>query len=105
MVLSMVTISPPLSLPFRVSVEIEPIDRGFGLLEAYIVEPCEARAVDVLDLVVGDEEVLLPPHEDKVSLVEGLVVKVVRVEVLCVGDEGVEFALRENEENQSENRS
>ena len=82
------------NVPLGVSVEVEPVDGGLGLLETDVVEPGEGRAVDVLDLVVGHEEVLLPPHEDKVRLLQGLVVKVVGVEVLRVRHERVELALQ-----------
>jgi len=70
--------------PFRVSVIIVSFYTGGGLLEADVVEACEAGTIDIFDGVVRHQEVLLPPHEHKVRLLEFLVIEAVRVEVLGV---------------------
>ena len=70
--------------PFRVSVIIVSFYTGGGLLEADVVEACEAGTIDILDGVVRYQEVLLPPHEHKVRLLEFFVIEAVRVEVLGV---------------------
>ena len=54
------------------------------ILEADVVEACEAGTIDILDGVVRYQEVLLPPHKHKVRLLEFLVIEAVRVEVLGV---------------------
>ena len=61
-----------------------------------VVETREARPVDVLDGVVRDQEVLLPPHEHVVCLLQLLIVETVRVEVFRVLVKGKEFALKTN---------
>ena len=66
-------------------------------MEADVVEAGKAGAHNVFDGVVGDKEVLLPPHEDVVRLVQCVVVKVVGVEGLGVLVEGDEFALQEKQ--------
>ena len=70
--------------PFRVSVIIVSFYTGGGLLEADVVEACEAGTIDIFDGVVRYQEVLLPPHEHKVRLLEFFVIEAVRVEVLGV---------------------
>ena len=62
--------------------EVVALHRRSGLLEADVVEPGEGGPADVLDGVIGHQKVLLPPHEDEVGLVQGLVVEGVRVEGL-----------------------
>lgn len=49
--------------------------RGGRLLEADIIESREGGTVDILDRVVGHQEVFLPPHEHKVGALQRLVVK------------------------------
>ena len=48
--------------------EVDTLDFALLLVEADVVEALEAGAVDGLHLVVGDEEVLLPAHEDVLAL-------------------------------------
>lgn len=68
---------------------------GFRFLEADVVEARKRRAIDVLDGVIGHEEVLLPAHEHVVAALQAVVVEVVGVEgLLEVGAERGEFALR-----------
>ena len=59
-----------------------------------VVETRKARPVDVLDGVVRDQEVLLPPHEHVVCLFQLLIVETVRVKVFRVLVKGKEFALQ-----------
>ena len=80
--------------PLRVAVEVVTLDAGGGLLEADVVEPGEAGTVDILDCVVRDQEVLLPPHEHVVRLLQLLIVETIRIEVLGVLVEGKKFALK-----------
>ena len=79
--------------PFRVSVIIVSFYTGGGLLEADVVEACEAGTIDIFDGVVRHQEVLLPPHVYVVCLRERLVVEAVVVEVFAVRVEGHELAL------------
>ena len=80
--------------PLRVAVEVVTLDAGGGLLEADVVEPGEAGTVDILDCAVRDQEVLLPPHEHVVRLLQLLIVETIRIEVLGVLVEGKKFALK-----------
>ena len=73
--------------------EVVALDLRRRLLEADVVEPGERRPRDVLDGVVRNQEVLLPPHVHVVCLRERLVVEAVVVEVLAVRVEGHELAL------------
>ena len=59
-----------------------------------VVEARETRPVDVLDRVVGNQEMLLPPHEHVVCLFQLLIVETVRVKVFRVLVKGEEFALK-----------
>lgn len=56
--------------------EVDPADGSLHLVEADVVEPFEARAGDLAHPVVGDEERLLPAHEDVLALRAVLVVEV-----------------------------
>ena len=64
------------------------------LLETDVVETSETRPVNVLDRVVRNQEVFLPPHEHKVRLLQLFIVETVRVEVFRVLVKGKEFALK-----------
>lgn len=57
---------------------------GRLLLEAYVVEARKGRPIDVLDRVVGNEKVLLPPHENVFSRLQLRVIEVVAVEIVGV---------------------
>ena len=74
--------------------EVVALDAGSGLLEANVVKAGEAGPVDVLDGVVRHQEVLLPPHEDKVGRVQRVVVKVVRIKGFCILIKSNELALK-----------
>src|SRR5262249_26216892 len=52
-----------LLVPFAIRVEVDPGDATCNLAEANVVESFEASAGYRLDAVVGDQELLLPPHE------------------------------------------
>ena len=62
-----------------------------NLVEANIVEPLKARAGDGTLAVVGDEEVLLPPHENVVFSREVDIFNNPLLQALTVGFEGIEF--------------
>ncbi len=49
-------------------VEIDPANSSLNLIEANIVEPFEARTTDCSNSMIGNQEVLLPSHEDVFSL-------------------------------------
>lgn len=55
---------------FTLAVEVDPADSPFLLVEAYVVEPLEASAVDGPDPMIWHKEVLFPPHEDVVFRIE-----------------------------------
>ena len=74
--------------------EVVTLDLRRRLLEADVVEPGERGPRDVLDGVVRDQEVLLPPHVHVVGLRQRLVVEAVVVEVLAVRVERHELALK-----------
>ena len=74
--------------------EVVALDLRRRLLEADVVEPCERGPRDVLDGVVRNQEVLLPPHVHVVCLRERLVVEAVVVEVLTVRVERHELTLK-----------
>jgi len=76
-------------------VEVVSFDGLLALLEADVVEAGEGGARDVLDGVVGHQEVLLPAHEDEVRLLQRVVVEVVAVEALAVLVERHELRLQE----------
>ena len=80
--------------PFRVPMKIVALYTGGGFLEADVVEPGERGPRDVLDGVVRNQEVLLPPHVHVVCLRQRLVVEAVVVEVLAVRVERHELALK-----------
>lgn len=63
---------------------VETLDGCCGLLEADVVETSKGSAADVFDCVVWDKKLLLPSHEDKVTVLEVFVVKVVRVKAFRV---------------------
>ncbi len=64
--------------------KIVAFNRGGGFLETNVVEARKRSSVDVPDRVVRDEEVLFPPHVDKVCLLQCVVVEGVRVKGLRV---------------------
>ena len=74
--------------------EVVTLDLRRRLLEADVVEAGERGPRDVLDGVVRDQEVLLPPHVHVVGLRQRLVVEAVVVEVLAVRVERHELALK-----------
>ena len=80
--------------PFRVSVIVVSLYTRGRLLKTDVVEARETRPVDVLDRVVGNQEMLLPPHEHVVCLFQLLIVETVRVKVFRVLVKGEEFALK-----------
>lgn len=53
--------------------------------------------MDVSDSVIRDQEVLLPSHVHVIGVLQTLVVKVVRVEVLCILIKREKLALEKNE--------
>ena len=53
---------------FALRVEVDTLDLALLLVKADVIKPLEAGAVDGLDLVVGDQEVFLPAHEDVLAL-------------------------------------
>lgn len=69
------------------TVEIDSTDAALPLVEADVVEPLEAGAVDGAHPVVGDEEVLLPAHEDVVLVVQVLDVHGALAGMLGIGAE------------------
>lgn len=56
------------SLLFAFRMEIDPGNASCTLVEAYIVEAFEARTRDGFDLVIGNQEVFLPTHEEVIVL-------------------------------------
>lgn len=100
------------------------LDRRCGLLETDVIEASEGGSADVLDGVIRNQELFLyqreddvrgemglgqtesqgrvrsrsahlPPHEDVVTAVQRLVVKVIRVEALGVLAKRLELTLQE----------
>jgi hypothetical protein len=49
---------------FTLAVEVDSTDSPFLLVEAYVVEPLEASAIDGSDPMIWHKEVLFPPHKD-----------------------------------------
>ena len=80
--------------PFGVSVIVISLYTRGRLLETDVVEARETCPVDVLDRVVGNQEMLLPSHEHVVCLFQLLIVETVRVKVFRVLVKGKEFALK-----------
>ena len=66
-------------------------------MEANVIESGERSSADVLDGVIRDQKVFLPPHKDEIRLVQRLVVEVVGVKRLGVLVKRIEFALKINE--------
>lgn len=56
--------------------EVDSSDRARHLVEADVVEPFEARSVDLPHTVVWHKKVLLPAHEDVLATCPVLAVKV-----------------------------
>ena len=48
--------------------KVDTADMPGFLVEADIIEALKASSIDRLDAMVGDEKMLLPPHEDMLSL-------------------------------------
>lgn len=67
---------------------------SFRFLEANVVEAGKRGAVDVLDGVIGHQEVLLPAHKHVIAVLQAFVVEIVRIEgFLKVGAKRGEFTL------------
>ena len=66
--------------------KIESGDDPSGALITYVVEACEARAVDGIHAMVGNQKVLLPPHKETVGVGE-VVHETILIELLLKGSE------------------
>ena len=71
--------------------KINPAHAPAALVKADVIKPLEARARDRPHAVVGDEEVLLPAHEDVLALREVRDVQVALARGLGEGAEGLEL--------------
>jgi len=49
-------------------VEIDPTHSAFDLVKTNVVESFEAGSLDALQLIVGHQEMLLPPHKNALLL-------------------------------------
>ena len=78
--------------------EVVPIDGGFGLLEADVIEAGKRGSVDVGDGVIRDQKMLFPSHENEIWLFQLIVVEMITVEGLGEGVEGVEPTLKIKDE-------
>lgn len=78
-------------IPFWTPVIVIALYRCCRFLEAYVIKPSKRSTADVFDGVVGDQELLLPPHEDKVIVLQILVIKVIWVKCFCVLVKGWEL--------------
>ena len=72
---------------------VEAIDSSRRLLETNVIEAGERRTADVLDCVVGHDELLLPSHEYVVRRLQLAVVEVIIVECFRVAIERFELVL------------
>lgn len=51
------------------TVEVEAFDYICGSLIAYVIKSRKAGAVDIIDAMIRDQELLLPPHIDEVFVI------------------------------------
>jgi hypothetical protein len=72
---------------------IKALYRGSGFLEANIIESCKGGTIDVLDRVIGNQKMFLPPHEHKVRSLQCLVIERVGIECFGILAERLELAL------------
>ena len=81
-------------LPFRTSVIIKPFNGSRRLLKTYVVKSCKRSTTDVLNSVIGYQEMLFPPHENEIRLRQRLVIKSIRIEIFSILTESTEFSLK-----------
>lgn len=73
---------------------IETLDRSGRFLEANVVESRERSAVDIFNGMIGDEEVLFPPHKNEVGPLQSFVIKRVRIKSFGILAKRFELALQ-----------
>jgi hypothetical protein len=76
--------------PFGVVMEVKPGKRIGRHIKAHVIKPGKGSTLYGLDLVIGNEEVFLPTHENEILVLE-IVSEIVIVEVLFQGFKRREF--------------
>ena len=64
--------------------EIIAFDGSGGFLETNIIESGKRGSMNISDSVIRNQKMFLPSHINVIRVLQTLIVKVVRIKVLCI---------------------